>query len=396
MIITIGLILLTACAVLVDRYIYRRFVAPAASLLLRRIYLVYAVVCDACVWAFSLLYKFSDNVSELRMHVVMWVIFFFMINALPKTLFVLISLLGRKGGKRRIFTFLGAVAAAAMFGVLVWGATVGRSTVRVNELTLSSERLPAAFDGLRVVLFSDVHVGSLTHKMEMLEKLVATVNSLDADIVVNAGDLANIRCTELTPEVMNVLSGIRSRYGVYAVMGNHDLGFYIKDTVALPAEVNVERIAGAQRAIGWKMLINETDYLRIGGDSIAISGVNYPQGYHHNGHNSKMSGVDFDRTYDGVPEDIYNLTVSHAPQLWHELMEHGRSDLTLSGHTHSMQVKVRMFGRYWSPARMNYREWSGLYGKEGRYLYINDGYGCVGFPMRLGAYPEVTLITLRR
>lgn len=402
MIIVIGLTLLTLCGALVDWYIYRRFIAPAASKCLRRTYVFYAIACNLGVWAFKLPYELAGEISDTQMQVMMWIIFFFMLNALPKTVFALLSLpdliLRRRDGRPgRTFAAVGLAAAAVLFGVLVWGATEGRNKIAVTELTLTSPRLPQAFDGLRVVQFSDVHIGSLTNRDTMLRRLVETVNSLDPDIVVNSGDLANLRCTELTPEVLSILSGIRSRYGVYAVMGNHDLGFYIADTVALPPEENVARIAAAQESLGWKVLINRTEYLRIGDDSIAISGVNYPEDYKLNGHNSKMSGVDFSQTYDGLPDGVYNLTISHAPQLWRELTEHGRSDLTLAGHTHSMQMKMRLFGRQWSPAQFTYKEWSGLYDDgQGRYLYINDGFGCVGFPMRLGAYPEVTLITLRR
>ncbi len=174
------------------------------------------------------------------------------------------------------------------------------------------------------------------------------------------------------------------------------MGFYVKDTVALPPSLNVERLAALQREMGWRLLADSSVYVRRGPDSILITGLGFPVQAHLHGHNSSLAGTDLDAVCSRVDSSSYHIVLSHAPQLWNELRAMGCGDLTLSGHVHAMQMKFRIFGREISPAGLVYEQWSGEYGSDGRVLYINDGLGCVMYPMRIGARPEVTLIELRR
>ena len=148
--------------------------------------------------------------------------------------------------------------------------------------------------------------------------------------------------------------------------------------------------------MGWRVLDNETVYLRRGDDSISLSGISYDRSLARQRHDRTLPGYDFGTTYRDVPQDLYNITAAHIPQLWEQILDAGYGDLTLSGHVHSMQCKIRLFGRAFSPAQLMYRHWSGPYEKQGRTLYVNDGIGYVGFPMRIGANPEITLFELRR
>ena len=148
--------------------------------------------------------------------------------------------------------------------------------------------------------------------------------------------------------------------------------------------------------MGWNMLLDSTVYLHRGGDSISLSGVSFDRSMYRFRHTADVPIPGLEPVYAGVPAELFNVTVSHLPQLRHNIADLGYGDLILAGHVHSMQIKMRIGKRRFSPAQWFYDEWSGLYDNDGHRLYINDGIGYVGFPMRLGAYPEVTLFVLER
>lgn len=322
----------------------------------------------------------------------MWVFFAYLLLTLPRMVYYLV----RACGKGRTVRILAAAAALGMACVLIQGAVSGRRTLAVHRVALRSERLPEAFDGLRIAQFSDLHIGTLVDPDGEMRALVDSLNALHADLVIFCGDLVNIRYTELDSAAMRLLGGIRSRYGTFSVTGNHDTGNYVRDTLSLPPATNIAALVERQRAMGWRVLDNETVYLRRGDDSIALSGISYDRMLARQRHDRTLPGYDIGPTYRGVPKTLYNITAAHIPQLWERICDAGYGDLTLSGHVHSMQCKIRLLGRAFSPAQLLYRHWSGRYEEQGRTLYVNDGTGYVGFPMRIGAKPEITLFELRR
>lgn len=332
-----------------------------------------------------------DNTTGV-MDTAMWIFFAYLLLTLPRMAYYIVRAFG-SGRVARVFALIAALAVA---GVLIQGATSGRRTLVVNRVVLHSERLPEAFDGLRIAQFTDLHIGTLVDPAGEIDALVDSLNALHADLVIFCGDLVNIRYTELDSQTMHRLGGIRSRYGTFSITGNHDTGNYIRDTLAIPLEANIAALLERQRAMGWRVLDNETVYLRRGDDSIALSGVSYDRALVHHRHDRTLPEYDFGETYLDVPKTLYNITAAHIPQLWEQIRAAGYGDLTLSGHVHSMQCKIRLFGYAFSPARLLYRHWSGRYEEQGRTLYVNDGIGYVGFPMRIGANPEITLFELRR
>jgi len=246
----------------------------------------------------------------------------------------------------------------------------GRRTLAVHRVTLRSDRLPEAFDGLRIAQFTDLHIGTLVDPDREMRALVDSLNALRPDLVIFCGDLVNIRYTELDSTAMRLLGGIRSRYGTFSITGNHDTGNYVRDTLSLPPATNIAALVERQRAMGWRVLDNETVYLRRGDDSIALSGISYDRSLARQRHDRTLPGYDFGTTYRDVPQELYNITAAHIPQLWEQILDAGYGDLTLSGHVHSMQCKIRLFGRAFSPAQLMYRHWSGPYEKQGRtHLY---------------------------
>jgi predicted MPP superfamily phosphohydrolase len=396
-------IAVTAFAALgVDFFIYRRAIRGCRSVFLRRAYIVWAVVVDMGVVAALMLFRSAEGGAGWAMHGAMWTIALFFIHLAPRLVYFVVSVLNYPvgwiaGRKVRGFSAAAFVLAVCTLGVMIWSATAGRSLIKVKEIEIASPHLPAAFDGMRVVQFNDLHLGNLSCRDRFIERMVAKINSLQADMVVQCGDLVNIHSGELDAGAMAILSCIEAREGVYAAVGNHDLGFYIHDTVKVSPSVSVLELFDKQREMGWRVLKNSTEYIVRGEDSIAVSGVNYPLNDHTlNAHREVFAGSDLKQCFKSLPDSVFNIMLSHTPRLWDEIIAEGGADLTLSGHVHAMQMKLG-FGKYvFSPARLMYKYWSGLYEREGNALYINDGMGYVMYPIRINVRPELTLITLRR
>ena len=358
----------------------------------RKILVAAVTVCDLMPLLFMGLFRFGNDDSTRGMLAVMWIFYAYLLLTLPRIAFYIVRLFGRS----RPVKILAVAAAALVVAVLIQGATTGRHTLRVEHVTIRSDRLPKSFENFRIAFFSDLHVGTLIRPEAELDALIDTLNALRPDVVLFGGDLVNLRYTELGTMIMHRLSGIRSRYGTFSVIGNHDTGVYVRDTLRLPPEVNTAELIRREEAMGWCVLDNRTVYLRRDNDSIALSGITYDRHLNRQRHDRRLPDFDFGNTYRDVPATVFNITVSHIPQLWDDILDAGYGDLTLSGHVHGMQCRIRLFGHAYSPAQWLYKRWSGRYDEEHRTLYINDGIGCVGYPMRLGVKPEITLIELQR
>lgn len=329
----------------------------------------------------------SDNTTPF-MAFAMWMFWAWMVTVLPRMAYYFFGMLRLPRA--------GIIAALAVAALLVWGATAGRTSLHVNSIDVCSDKVPAPFDGFRIVQLSDIHVGTLVRPERELSRLVDSVNALRPDLIVFTGDLVNVRYTELDERVQRLLSGLKAPFGVASVTGNHDVGAYIMDTLALPPAENLRRLIGAEQAMGWQVLEDTTVYLRRGGDSISLSGISFDPALRKQRHDADLPPARLDAVYRDVPDSLFNITAVHLPQLWGQIIDSGYGDLTLAGHVHAMQMKVKLFGRSYSPAQWIYTNWSGRYDADSRVLYINDGTGYVAYPMRLGAWPEITLITLRR
>ena len=281
--------------------------------------------------------------------------------------------------------------------VLIVGVVHTRKALTVKSVEVTSERLPHSFDGYRIAFFSDLHLGSLTSADEMCMALVSKVNSLDADLVVFGGDLINARYDELTPELADILGEIKARDGVAAVLGNHDTGVYVRDTVALPIEENTRLLVERIENMGWRVIEDDTEHIVRGNDTLTLTGIAFSRDLLEHRHSADVAeSLDLRPIYEGVPGDKFNITISHMPQLWRNVSALGYGDLVLSGHVHAMQMKGRIGDWQFSPAQLMYDEWSGLYNEANSNLYITDGVGSVGFHLRIGAPPEITELTLRR
>jgi predicted MPP superfamily phosphohydrolase len=397
---------LFVAALIADIYIYRCLIATHTRRLLARVlYIVLAVITDGAAFAALMLYGAAAHRVSVGMVAVMWLVWLFLIAFVPKALYTVggvLDFLAGRLARRRIspFRWLGIVLAVVVMGVMISGVTVGRTQLRVEQVEVCSERVPEAFDGYRIVQFSDLHVATMLHPERQLARLVETVNAQRGDMIAGTGDLVSITHEELTPAAARILARLEAPDGVWSAWGNHDLGFYIRDGSELTPEANLAALSEKVRAMGWRTLSDSSVVIRHGRDSLLLTGLAYPHDRMLNSHNESLAGVDPGAAYRGVEGDPFNVVLAHTPRLWGEITSAGRGDLTLSGHVHAMQTKLRSGSWLWSPAQRMYDQWSGKYtsgrGQKNSVLYVNDGIGCVGYPMRIGARGEITVITLKR
>lgn len=307
----------------------------------------------------------------------------------PEALFALVSLLGRVfrcRAVRRSADALGLAVAVLVCGSLLYGYAFGAGDLRVREATYASPDVPEAFDGYRIVQVSDLHLGTFASRPRIVDKVVAAVNAQEADLVVFTGDLVNYHAEELAP-FQETLSRLRGRDGVLSVLGNHDYMSYYAWPSEAAREANVGQLQAREAAMGWRLLLNDHVVVRRGADSIAVIGVE------NDGLPPFPQRGDLVRAQRGVGQAGFKVLLSHDPTHWRRrVLPETDIDLTLSGHTHGMQFKIGGF----SPAQWFYDEWGGFYHEGRRALHVSLGAGEVLMPFRLGAWPEINVITLRR
>ncbi len=329
-----------------------------------------------------------------------WGMFALLINFIPKlvyTFFFAIGFICRKFLKKlslKPFKITGVLAALFTICTLCYGAIWGVNELRTERVEIQNKKIPESFDGYKIALFSDMHIGNLGSNNDIFEDLVEAINNEKPDIVVQCGDLVNLHSGELTEDIMAKLSKIEAP--VYSVIGNHDLGYYIYDTVAVNPTLSRKELIEKQRKMGWKVMDNKSEWVHRGGDSILIGGTTFPSNHHHNGYRSDAGKSDLRAVMAVASRDDFSVIASHSPALFDSIYKDSvRPDLILSGHVHSMQSKIEVGGWKWSPARFLYPNFSGLYTDRGHQLYINDGIGYVIMPIRIGARPELTIFTLK-
>lgn len=295
-----------------------------------------------------------------------------------------------QNSRRKFISQIALGAAAIPFSSLLYGMFQGKYNYRVINQTLYFDDLPKAFDGYKIVQISDIHSGSLESKKE-IEYAIDLLNEQEGDVVLFTGDLVNNLATEMHPW-MDTFSRIKAKDGVYSVLGNHDYGDYVDWKTAEAKEKNLTFVKRIHKDLGWDLLLNENRKLEKDGQKIALVGVeNWGIG------GFKKAG-DIDVATQGLGKEDFKVVMSHDPSYWQERLKSDPKNyqLTLSGHTHGMQFGIEIPGFKWSPIQYRYKNWAGAYEENGRYIYVNRGFGYLGYPGRVGIWPEITVITLRK
>lgn len=289
-----------------------------------------------------------------------------------------------------IVSEIALIIAAIPFLSLLYGLTRGRHYYKVHKETLYFDDLPDAFDGFTITQLSDIHSGSFT-SAKGVQKGVDIVNEQNSDLILFTGDLVNNQASEMDPWI-STFAQLKAPNGKYSVLGNHDYGDYMRWESEGHKTANLERLKTVHSEIGFKLLTNEAVTIEKNGQAIALIGVeNWGKGgFHKYG--------DLKRSTAKTPTDAFKILMSHDPSHWEAVtLGHDKHiHLTLSGHTHGMQFGIELFGLKWSPIKYMYKQWAGLYEEDGKYLYVNRGFGFLGLKGRVGIWPEVTVIELKR
>ena len=293
--------------------------------------------------------------------------------------------------RRKFISQITLTLASIPFGALLYGMYRGKYNYKVFSYELEFDDLPVSFDGFKLTHISDIHCGSFDNP-EKVKYGIDLINKQDSDVIMFTGDLVNNVSKELNPW-KGLFSSLKAEHGVYSILGNHDYGDYMNWDNDQDKINNLENLKKIQNEMGFKLLLNENDFIIKNGEKLAVIGVeNWGAG------GFKKSG-DLNKAIEGVSNADFKILLSHDPSHWNnQVVPHNFIfPLTLSGHTHGMQFGIDIPGWIkWSPIKWRYPEFAGLYQKAKQYLYVNRGFGYLAYPGRVGMWPEITVITLKK
>ena len=384
---------IVALWILVDLYFFQAVQTVTQIPALLWFYWVY----DVLVGAALLYFAFSSTLMRRSPALLSGLVSMLLISFIPKLCGIPVLLIEdlirpfRGEPARSIWASEAALIIAAIpFLGLIFGLTGGRHYYKIHRETLFFEDLPDAFDGFTITQLSDIHSGSFT-SASGVQKGVDLINKQNSDLILFTGDLVNNMASEMDPWVPSFAS-LKATLGKYSILGNHDYGDYMQWESKAQQAANLERLMEVHREIGFKLLLNEAVSIKKGGQSIALIGVeNWGKGgFHKYG--------DLDKATVDVPDNAFKILMSHDPSHWEAVtLDHPKHiHLTLAGHTHGMQFGIELFGFKWSPVKYVYKQWAGLYERVGKYLYVNRGFGFLGLKGRVGIWPEIAVITLKK
>lgn len=293
-------------------------------------------------------------------------------------------------GRRKFIRNLGLLGGGFVFSGLIIGMVRWAYDFRIRRQDICIQSLPEAIHGLKIVQISDMHLGSWTSESAMYEA-VSLINQLEADLVFFTGDLVNFSSKEAL-EFEDALSKVRSKRGIYAILGNHDFGDYLSWESKEARASNLQQLEDFYSGIGWKLLRNASEIIDINGKTIAVIGVD---------NWSKIKRFprygDLNKAIKNTEDADVKILLSHDPTHWDTevIKDYKDIDLTFAGHTHGFQFGVELKNFKWSPAQYMYKHWAGLYSTGDQQLYVNRGLGNIGYPGRIGILPEISLITLK-
>jgi uncharacterized protein len=292
-------------------------------------------------------------------------------------------------GRRKFVSQAALLLAALPFTSFIYGVVRGKYKYTLHRHILYFDDLPAAFDGFTIAQLSDIHAGSF-NDFEAVQEGIKLVKEQNADLFVFTGDLVNNHATEIEPFI-EAFGQIKAPFGQYSILGNHDYGMYVNWNSEAEAQANLEALKQHHSSMGYRLLLDEHITIKRGGDSISLLGVeNWGKGFIEKG--------DINKALQGVGEGAFKILLTHDPSHWTEVVQDHASHihLTLCGHTHGMQFGIETPLVKWSPVQYRYKHWAGLAREGGKMLYVNRGFGFIGFSGRVGIWPEISILELRR
>ena len=384
----LGLIIMAVLCIAMDVYICRR---------LRRngyrwsmwFNILLAVLAAALVIAIGMLPMSSASMPNSTFVNCQYMLYTFFAILAPKAIGMVVYGLLR-WMKRRWAAFCSFIVAALIFGVMWWGAIVTPGTLEGNEVELEFANLPDAFDGYRIVQWSDAHLGTYNGHTAIVEKQINTINALHGDMICFTGDLVSRETNEALP-YRDLLARLHAPDGVFSVLGNHDYDNYVKWEDENAKLADRKALCDLQTAAGWRLLNDDYALIKRGDEQMVLIGTeNY-------GDRVGEKRGNLAKAYSGLNDRNFKILLQHNPYAWRaNTLTNSNIDLMLAGHTHAWQFMITLGKWRWSPAVIRYPEWGGAYNEGDRWLYVNLGTGMVGPPMRIGATPEITVITLKK
>lgn len=297
-------------------------------------------------------------------------------SAFPKVVFILFDAF--------LPWFFALIPALGVMGWFAFGFIEGWKRLELKHITFTSPDLPPYFDGYRLVQITDFHLGSFPPGNDFVQKVVDATNNEEPDMILFTGDLVNNQASEVEP-YLDTLGQLHASDGIYSIWGNHDYCEYGNNHSIGALKRNRRMLYGYQESLGWHQLMNEHHVVSHGMASIAVIGVENP------GQPPFTNRSNLKKAMKGLNPEMFKILLSHDPHHWRREVVGKKIQLTLAGHTHAGQLKI---GK-WTPARMAFKEWGGAYRIGEQMLYVSSGIGG-SFPFRLGAWPELTVITLKR
>jgi uncharacterized protein len=288
-----------------------------------------------------------------------------------------------------LFSQIALMTSAIPFISFLFGVTLGKYHYKVRRTTIYFDDLPEEFDNFVVAQISDIHAGSFDNP-KAVQKGISLLNAQKPDLFVFTGDLVNNKSSEIVP-YLDIFKQVKAPYGRFSILGNHDYGDYIGWKSPEAKRLNLEELKAYHAKMGYRLLLDEHVRIKKGDQQITLLGVeNWGKGFGERG--------DLQKALHGLNGQTFKILLSHDPSHWDAQVKNHpiKIHLTFSGHTHGMQFGIEIGNLKWSPAKYRYQNWAGLAQSNGRYLYVNRGFGFIGFAGRVGIWPEITIIELRR
>jgi predicted MPP superfamily phosphohydrolase len=399
------LIIITLLIIAVEVYTFQAFKTISKSKITRFLFLAISMV----VYLYSFIIIFSYDRSNGQTPQFQMAMGLLLTVSIPK-LFVILILFGEdmyRGvlklisvvssgetkplvGRRNFISQIALGLAAIPFASFIYGIVQGKYNYKVLKYQLTFKDLPEAFDGFTITQISDIHSGSFTNK-EKIQYGVDLINEQKSDIMLFTGDIVNNKADEMD-NWMDVFDKLEAKEGKYSILGNHDYGDYMDWDNPQDKIDNFQKVKDIHQKIGFDLLLDEHRYLEKDGQKIALLGVeNWGKGFNQAG--------DLDRASAGILKEDFKILMSHDPSHWDEKVKKDpfNYQLTLSGHTHGLQMGIEIPGWFkWSPSKYAYKQWAGLYKEADRVINVNRGFGYHAFPGRVGIWPEITVIELKK